>query len=66
MTLIPPLSDPIHGAQYREALPEPTFELFGDQGINMAVGYPDHAIVYRGNWDQRANRGNWAFSYFIG
>ena len=37
--LIPPLSTPGIGRQYREALPEPTQELCGAQGICIAVGF---------------------------
>lgn len=64
MSLLTPLSTPGIGRQYREALPEPSPELFGTQGISIAVGYSMSYIVYRGSWDYKANRGSWQFSYF--
>jgi len=65
MRLIAPLSTPGIGRQYREALPEPSPELFGTQGISMAVGFPMSYIVYRGTWDYKSNQGSWGFSYMV-
>lgn len=62
MQLIPPLSTP-QGARSREALPEPTQALCGDQGVYMAVGHPGNYLVYRGVWDERNQAGSWQFAY---
>lgn len=64
MLLIPPLSTP-RGADYLGALPEPTRELCGDQGVYIAIGRPALAIVYRGVWDERTQRGSWQFAYHL-
>lgn len=61
--LLTPLSAPKVGRQYLEALPEPTYELLGETGICIAVGYPHRAIVYRGHWDHRKQSGEWSFLY---
>lgn len=46
-----------------DALPAATYELCGDSGIRVAVGFHPNALVYRGVFDKKMNRGNWAFSY---
>jgi hypothetical protein len=63
--LIPPLSTPGIGRQYIEALPEPTKELCGDQGILKAVGFSVGYIVYRGTWNSQKNKGEWSFLYSV-
>jgi hypothetical protein len=63
MRLIPPLSVPGIGRQYKEALPEPTLELCGELGVNIAVGFLPLYLVYRGTFDQRAGTGSWHFLY---
>ena len=64
--LIPPLSTPGIGREYKEALPPPTAELCGEQGICIAVGFTVQYIVYRGTFDQRTGTGMWSFLYCWG
>ncbi len=61
--LIRPLSIPGIGRQYYEALPAPTAELCGPQGICIAVGFNVQYLVYRGTFDQKSGTGSWAFLY---
>lgn len=61
--IIPPLSVPGIGRQYKEALPAPTKELCGDLGICVGVGFLPLYIVYRGTFDQKSQTGSWHYLY---
>ena len=61
--LIPPLSTPGIGREYRETLPPATAELCGEQGICVAVGFTVQYMVYRGAWDKKSGTGSWNFLY---
>jgi hypothetical protein len=63
MLLIRPLSVYGQTPRYTEALPEPTQELCGDQGVYVAVGTTISSLIYRGVWDSRQNQGSWHWAY---
>ncbi len=63
MNIIKPLSVQGKTPDYHGALPAATYELCGDKGVYMAVGFPMAYLVYRGTWDQKSNSGNWNWSY---
>ena len=61
--LIPPLSKSGVGRLYREALPDPTAELCGKQGMCIAVGFSVQYMVYRVSFDERSGTGSWSYLY---
>lgn len=67
MIILKPISKSGSTPSYEEALPEPTQELCGDQGILMGVGYEGaNYLVYRGTYTtDRAGvgQGRWSWLY---
>ncbi len=63
MKLYAPHSRKGHCRSTVAALPDATFELCGDQGIYVAVGFTTAAIVYRGTFNKATNTGSWNCSY---
>lgn len=63
MLLYPPYSRIGRCRSYEECLPTATYELCGDQGVMVAVGFATAAMVYRGTFNKEKGTGSWAFTY---